>query len=380
LLAVSWAAEADAAPKFGDPLDDLPPDLEERFYGGLAQFSQVEDASTGLGPVFNRRSCVGCHSDTAPGGAGSASVRRFGTVTNGKFDALDALGGSLMQSRGINDDEPGVDVCKGESIPPQATIVAKRVTTPLFGLGLVDAVPDNTFLVIALFQKFLWPGTAGRPNLVQSVESGQLRVGKYGWKAQGPSVAEFAAEAYLNEMGITSPMFPDENCPGGDCEQLDICDNVPDPEDDGQDTQAIADFMTYLAPPPRAPRSTKVAQGKVLFHNIGCHHCHMPALITGSNELEALDHVVFWPYSDFLLHDMGSLGDGISQGLASGTEMRTAPLWGLRARQKLLHDGRTQDVAEAILAHDGQGQAARDQFAALNPSQKTRLLVFLSSL
>src|SRR5262249_8332888 len=159
--------------------------------------------------------------------------RRFGTMTNGKFNPLDALGGSLLQSKVIAG-------CEGETIPPEANIVTKRVTTPLFGIGLVDAVPDTTFLWVALLQKFIWPDTAGRPNFVADI-TGQIRVGRFGWKSQVPSVKEFAGEAYLNEMGITSPMFPEENCPGGDCSKL-SCDTVPDPEDDGQTLLALTDF------------------------------------------------------------------------------------------------------------------------------------------
>ena len=282
-----------------------------------------------------------------------------------------------MQSQGIG--LTGSCNFIGETVPPAATIVTLRRATPLFGLGLVDNVPDQAFQLIALLQKKISPATAGRPNIVQAT-TGKMRVGKFGWKSQVATLHDFAGDAYLNEMGITSPDFPTENCPQGDCLLITACDPIGDPEDDGSGVREFNDFMTFLAPPPRGPITAPVLAGERVFLRIGCANCHLPALVTGPSPVKALNKVVFRPFSDFLLHDMGELGDQIEQGRAKGREMRTAPLWGLRVRGNLLHDGSAATIEEAILAHGGQGQYARGRFSALNPADMSALIAFLKSL
>jgi CxxC motif-containing protein (DUF1111 family) len=264
-------------------------------------------------------------------------------------------------------------------VPPEATIVAGRRTTPLFGLGLVDAVPDAAFLALARAQKLFQPAIAGRVNIVTDVTTGRRAVGKFGWKAQVPNLLQFSADAYLNEMGITTPLFPDESCPQGDCSLL-VCDPVPGVDDDLEDVELFGDFMTLLAPPPRQRLTLATLQGSLVFDEIGCASCHVRTLITGDSDIARLRYRIFQPFSDFLLHDMGSLGDGIAQGRATGSEMRTAPLWGLRLLTTFLHDGRAVSIEEATLAHDGQGRRARARFAALPATKKARLLEFLGSL
>ena len=198
-----------------------------------------------------------------------------------------------------------------------------------------------------------------------------------------PSLRVFSADAYLNEMGITTPLFPDESCPQGDCASL-ACDPIPGVDDDLEDVEAFRDFMRLLAPPPRAPwwigLADDVSPGSRLFERVGCATCHVRSLQTGSSDVRALGGRTFSPFSDFLLHDMGTLGDGIAQGRARGREMRTAPLWGLRLLTTYLHDGRARTIEEAILAHDGQGRRARDQFERLSPTAKSQLLAFLRTL
>jgi CxxC motif-containing protein (DUF1111 family) len=149
---------------------------------------------------------------------------------------------------------------------------------------------------------------------------------------------------------------------------------------DNSSIQAFADFMTLLGPPPRGQRTDQTRAGARLFANIGCANCHLPALRTGPNPVAALDQVTFFPFSDFLLHDMGRLGDGIEQSGAGTREMRTAPLWGVRALTSFLHDGRAATLEAAILAHHGQGRRARDQFAALGGGDRASLIAFLNSL
>jgi CxxC motif-containing protein (DUF1111 family) len=270
-------------------------------------------------------------------------------------------------------------VYKPEVVPAQANVRSTRVTTPLFGMGLVDAVPDATFLTLARLEALYTPWTRGTPNLVTEVGTGATRVGRFGWKAQVSSLHEFAGDAYLNEMGVTSPDFPNENCPQGDCSSL-AFNPVPTLNDDGGAVEQFFNFMTLLGPPPRASRSYLNVAGELVFAGAGCANCHTPALVTGQSAIPALSRKVFFPYSDFLLHNMGELGDGIVQGRAGPREMRTAPLWGLNSRNTFLHDGRAKSVHAAILAHSGQGAYSRARYTRLNPFARSALLSFLRSI
>jgi CxxC motif-containing protein (DUF1111 family) len=364
-------------PEVGGPLPGLLPDELSRFTAGRDVFEEVEDVADGLGPVFNADSCAACHDAPVTGGGGNLVETRFGRTTNGAFDPMTSQGGSLIQTTGIG--AQGACVFVGEQVPPEATIRAGRRTTPLFGLGLVDAVPDGALLLLAAYESRYHPEKAGRANIVTDVTTGRQAVGRFGWKSQVPSLLHFSADAYLNEMGITTPFFPNENCPQGDCALL-ACDPVPDPEDDGTDVHRFHDFMQMLAPPPRPSLDRVQAAGSRVFDQIGCASCHVRTLATGPSSVRALRYRAFQPYSDFLLHDMGPLGDGIEQGLARGGEMRTAPLWGLHMLATYLHDGRATTIADAILAHDGQGRTARDRFAALPAAEQAWLLAFLGSL
>ena len=368
---------ATARAEFGDPVGGLTIDELARFTAGRDTFEEVETVADGLGPVFNGDSCAACHNVGGTGGGSTLVETRFGKTTAGAFDPMTSHGGSLIQSQGIG--AQGTCTFVGEQVPAEATIRAGRRTTPLFGLGLVDSVPAITLLSLAAIEARWQPATAGRPNIVTDVVTGKRAVGKFGWKSQVPNLLHFSGDAYLNEMGITSPLFPNENCPQGDCSLL-ACDPVADPEDDGTDVALFNDFMRLLAPPPRPRLSFAELGGSYVFDHIGCANCHVRTLITGASPVHALRFRSFQPFSDFLLHDMGSLGDGIAQGRARGTEMRTAPLWGLHLLTTFLHDGRATTIADAILAHDGQGRAARDRFAALSPDARARLLKFLGAL
>jgi CxxC motif-containing protein (DUF1111 family) len=350
-----------------------------RFNTGKQAFLHVEDVAGGLGPVFTESSCVKCHSAGATGGAGTRLVTRFGRITAGQFDPMVAFGGSQIQDNGIGLFN-GVDFV-GEVVPPQATILAHRRTIPLFGLGLVDAVPDGQLLMLAQLQHMMTPQTAGRPSIVVDPVTGQNRIGKFGWKGQQPTVFAFSGDAYLNEIGVTTPLFPHENCPQGDCALL-VADPGASPTNDPDNStiQQLADFVAFLAPPPRGPVGRNEIEGEETFIRIGCANCHTQSFQTGPSPIRALSFVEFSPFSDFLLHDMGSLGDGIVQNGTGQREMRTAPLWGLRFQTTLLHDGRAKTISDAILAHDGQSKAARDRFAQLGERQLMQLLAFLNSL
>ena len=362
----------------GTPVADLTIAQRQAFDEGSRTFAKVYTIADGLGPVLNDDSCADCH---RAGGGSNRTVSRFGRVDRGQFDPLERLGGSLIQSRGIGSvtTVDGTHVFLGEQIPEEASVTARRRSTPLLGLGFVDAVPDVVWVGIAEQERLADPSTAGRVQHAFERSTGAFIVGKFGWKAQVSSLLQFAGDALLNEMGITSPGFRDEVCPQGNCQAL-AFNPTPALNDDGRDVAAITDFMTMLAAPVRGPIISDIASGDRVFHEIGCEACHRSSIETGPSPIRALDRAVFHPYSDFLLHDMGSLGEGITQGLAGGVEMRTAPLWGLRSTTRYLHDGSATTLEQAISRHDGQGRAARERFDRLEADRLTWLLAFLRSL
>ncbi|GDY18561.1 hypothetical protein LBMAG55_18840 [Verrucomicrobiota bacterium] len=364
-----------AKPLFGDPLPGLTTAQLELFVDGKVDFEKSEDVEGGLGPIFNESSCVACHSSGATGGASPRNVTRFGRVTSAGFDGLDALGGSLLQDQAILPDAI-------ELVPLEANLVVKRNSTPVFGLGLMEAIPDAA--IIANVRKQPVDGVKGKVNMITDVVSGQTRVGRFGWKAQQTSVLAFAADAYANEMGVTNRFFPTENAPNGDAEKLAKSDFVLDPEDAPAtglaDFEKVANFMKFLAPPPGVKLTPTAAAGQQLFMAAGCALCHVPSMQTGPSKDPAFDRKEVRLFSDLLLHDMGSLGDGIVQAQAGPREMRTAPLWGLRVSAPYLHDGRATTLDAAIAAHDGEAKVSRDRYLKLTPAQKKQLSEFLLSI
>lgn len=363
--------------RFGAPLRNLPADLLDLFNEGLQEFSEEETTAEGLGPIFNNVSCAACHSGPAIGGTSAILETRFGRVVDGHFDPMTELGGSLLQ------DFATAPECR-EVIPASATIIARRQTTPLFGAGLVEAIPDRVLLAYAALPKP--DGVTGRAAIVKDVSTGQWRVGRFGWKAQQATLLAFSADAYLNELGITSRFFPVENAPNGNTALLVNFDSLQDPEDrvdpvTGRgNIDRFTDFMRFLGPPPPIQLTASSAIGAILFVGTGCAYCHVPVLYTGDNVVAALDDKAVVLYSDLLLHDMGSLGDGIAQGAAGPRDMRTTPLWGIKARSHYLHDGRAATVSDAIKAHDGEGAASRNRYLRLGPFYKRYLLDFLNSI
>ena len=380
--------------RMGDPLPGLTPAQIARFEAGKAVFDSTLTAATGLGPVFNETSCGSCHNTPVVGGSSAKFVTRFGKAASGPnpFDPLDALGGSLQQALSIN--SPSCD----EIVPPQADVTAHRLTPSAFGLGLVEAILDGDILVNEAIPPA--PGISGIAHEVGAFEDppgSPLHVGRMGWKAQVATLLTFSADASLMEMGLTNRFVGQENAPNGDLVRLAQCDLVADPED-GPDAQGFdqidrqRDFQRFLAPPPQTPRSGMA--GEPLFNAIGCANCHLSStMVAGPTAEPGIAGVVFKPYTDFLLHDMGSpasggLGDGIVQGEGTENELRTPSLWGLRARSpgELLHDGRAtggtadQNVAAAILAHAGEATASRNAFAALTAADQAKLFKFLDSL
>jgi CxxC motif-containing protein (DUF1111 family) len=377
-------AAATGAP--GQALSGLGASELERFTRGRAAFEEARRVETGLGPLFNEVGCNRCHNKKGVGGAGLQSAVLAGRLEGGVFDPLRREGGPSLANATLTleaDASRLVPRCKlpsdGEPRPSDANVVTRRRTTPLFGLGLVDATPEATFTELARQQA---APIRGRVARVRSLATGQLEAGKFGWKAQAPSLHEFAGLALLMELGVTSPHFPSEQPPLGDPGQLVDCDTVTDPEDDGTAVARMTDFMRLLAPIAPLEPDAEARAGSALFDRVGCADCHVRTLTSGPSPIAALSEKTYAPFSDFLLHDMGSLGDGIAEGDAGPREMRTAPLWGARlaGTTRLLHDGRARSFEDAIARHDGQGAAARAAFEALSDRERLRLVAFLSTL
>ena len=364
-------------PQLGDPLPGLSRKELEEFVDGKEDFEGSETEASGLGPIFNRDSCVTCHSAPATGGASAINVTRFGKTTNGVFNPLTSLGGSLQQEQEIN-------AILHEVVPSDANVVAQRNSTPLFGLGLIEAIPDGE--ILRNVRRRPVDGVLGKAAMVADPATGKTLIGRFGWKAQVATLLTFGGDAYLNEMGITSRLFPVENAPNGNAQLLSQYDTVADPEDvvdpaSGKgDIDRVADFMRWLGPPPRQPLTNSAAVGRSVFQNLGCALCHVPVMFTGPNRSAALRNQEVWLFSDLLLHDMGALGDGIAQGPADVREMKTAPLWGLRASAPYLHDGRAATADDAIKAHDGEAKAAKDRYLKLSKQQVQQLLDYLMSI
>jgi CxxC motif-containing protein (DUF1111 family) len=258
LLLAQRRIDSQSQENLTNPLPGLTPAQLLDFDDGLDEFEEVETSDEGLGPVFNGKSCAECHAVPSTGGSepnvGVARETRISRIFNGRFDPLDGSvsvdrGGQLLQQRAID-----VQGCKlkGEVVPSEATIVSSRNSTPLFGAGLMEAIPETTILENQR--------NGGRPNYVSNPDTGTTQLGRFGWKAQVATVHQFAGDAYLNELGITNPSFPHENRPQGQPIQP-ACDTVADPEDDGSGVTGFTDFMRFLAPVPRRPITPQVQRG-----------------------------------------------------------------------------------------------------------------------
>ena len=366
--------------RIGDPLTGISSSQFEEFRLGLDDFLEVETSEEGLGPAFNGTSCAVCHNVPVVGGGGAiGEIRAAGRDSSGRPVPLDPSGETLFQLFSIP--THGCQVI----LPPEAVIIARRIPIPLFGAGLVEAIPDATILSLADPDDRDGDGVSGRASVIRDVETGDPRVGRFGWKAQHATLITFGADAYRNEMGITNDLFREELGFGVSAEQYRRCDPMPDPEDvidpatRRRGIDNFASFMRFLAPVARAPETPAVQEGQRVFGAIGCATCHTPSMVTGPSSDRVFDRQVVPLFSDLLLHDVGT-GDGIPQGAASPEEIRTPALWGLRLRRPLLHDGRAATIDEAILGHAGEATSARRRFEALPEASRNALLAFLRSL
>lgn len=381
-------------PAVGEPLVGLSLVQRARFDAGRVLFDTDFVAADGLGPVFNQTGCGSCHS--APlGGSGSITVTRFGEITvvgtDFVFNPLAEFGGSLLNKEAISPE------C-AEVIPvPPTNTASQRLTNSTLGFGLVEAIDSADIEFNAINPP---AGVSGRAIVVPVLENpGETTIGRFGWKDQLGTVESFTADAMLQEMGITSRIFPEDNPPNNDFVRLAACDTVADPEDvpdgNGDDFLALTtDFQRFLAAPPQTPRSGMT--GEALFFQIGCGDCHMASFTTplDAGDDESGDGALFAgksvrAYSDFLLHDMGGNGDFVEQGDAGLTEIRTTLLWGLRVRDPLWHDGRVAGgtfdfrIFNAVLNHDAFGsesQASAQAYLALTPTEQEQIIAFLDSL
>lgn len=371
-------------PRMGEPLRGLSAAQYQRFADGLVEFDTVLNIVDGLGPIFNDNSCATCHANPRSGGAGTKMVTRFGKAATGgsPFDPLASLGGSLKQ-------EQGIDPAVMEFVPAIADVVINRVTPSTFGTGLLESIVDADILALAAAP--LHPSVSGIVRMTQPLEGGPMRASKMGWKGGVATVLTFSADASLNEMGLTNRFVGTENAPNGDLALLAAWDSVPDPEDFPDPVTGLeridrqTDFQIFTAQPPQTPLSGM--SGEVVFSNIGCAACHVDTpYMTGPNIEPNLAGRSIKPYSDFLLHDMGTLGDGISDGLATEREMMTRTLWGMSQRESFLHDGRITGLPFDLLVdgliqeHDGEAAFARANYNGLSGVSKAALNNFLLSL
>jgi CxxC motif-containing protein (DUF1111 family) len=363
----------------GTPLPGITPVEFEEFRLGLDDFLEVEASEEGLGPAFNGTSCAVCHNIPTIGGAGTMAELRAGRRNaRGEFETLDASGDTLFHMFSV----PGHG-CQ-PVLPEDTNVFARRVPIPLFGAGLVEAIPDQTLLALEDPDDRNRDGVSGRAALIVDVASGERRVGRFGWKAQHATLLTFGADAYRNEMGITNDLFPHESAFGITADRMRICDPFSDPEDirdprtRRRGIDNFASFMRFLAPVGREGLNDHVHAGEQVFAAIGCATCHVPTLETGPSSNPLFDRKTVALFSDLLLHDVGT-GDGIKQGAAEPNEIRTPALWGLRLRRPLLHDG-SATLDEAIRRHAREAELARRGFELLTDVDRANLMAFLRSL
>jgi CxxC motif-containing protein (DUF1111 family) len=380
LWVMAVAITAQTGPVAGGPLAGLSPADFDEFRLGLEDFLEVETADEGLGPAFNGTSCAVCHNVPVVGGGGIISELRAATRTpDGQFAALHESGETLFQLFSV----PGHS-CQA-IVPPEATVFARRVPIPLFGAGLVEAIPDEAIIAHEDPDDRDSNGVSGRAARVTDLATGQVRIGRFGWKAQHATLLTFGADAYRNEMGITNDIFATELAVGVSEDRMRVCDPIPDPEDvidpatRRRGIDNFASFMRFLAPAPRGGVDDRVRTGEQLFDVIGCTSCHVPRMSTGQHTNRVFDRREVALFSDLLLHDIGT-GDGIVQGAAFANEIRTPALWGLRFRRPLLHDGSAATPEEAIRRHGNEATMSRTAFDMLGDADRAALFAFLGSL
>jgi CxxC motif-containing protein (DUF1111 family) len=376
----------------GTPIDECVADPVpgRSFEDNKFIFAEVETAEDGLGPTYNEASCGRCHDNPIVGGSSQLRELRAGNTVNGVFtEPPGNQNRSLIQLRAL---APAIVETLSRTGLANQNTRAFRTTLNTIGDGFIEAIDSNDIEAVRLAQPAGFTGT--RINVAVVEAGGAPRTGRFGWKGQHASLVSFSGDAYLNEMGITNPIdgsngTSENNSLGASVAAFDL---VADPEDDGDDVEAFAQFMRQTRAPGRGPITTAVTNGQTLFTQIGCAICHTAQFNTvpagtvinqGAFTVPAaLGSKRIRPFSDFLLHDIGT-GDGIVQNGGAGTRnmVRTPPLWGVRGRPELMHDGLSLTFNDAIQRHAGVGGTqTRNNFNALSAAQRADVLAFLNSL
>jgi CxxC motif-containing protein (DUF1111 family) len=387
------------------------------------KFDETEAVPDGLGPLYNAQSCRECHQNPTSGGSSQVNELRVGHLdAKGRFQnpeipinhgAEIVKGRSLVNERAICPSGAFPNAEIQEHVPDREKIRTFRVSLNLLGDGFVEALADQTLLDLGKDQCVKNHGKiCGQALRVPIVESpGQTGIGRFGWKDQHASLLSFSGDAYLNEMGITNRLQPDE--------VTNLCNTASEPNDTpGPDGLADIDHFARFIRATEAPardlalsQTASTKQGEGIFEKIGCAICHVPTLKTAPAGTQinggaftippALGEKTFHPYGDFLLHNIGT-GDGIVQSMTehygrkmyaitwknlsipefnnTANKIRTAPLWGVRLHSRLMHDGASLTFTDAILRHRGEAEHVTDKFEELKPAEKEALLQFLRSL
>ncbi|MFT6863090.1 MAG: CxxC motif-containing protein (DUF1111 family) [Akkermansiaceae bacterium] len=418
---------------FSRPLANISPKTLRHHSIGNSFFNQnwIEaPASTtgrdGLGPIFNARSCSACHPNDGKGRPLMNGVNKLGMVTRisipGRADDGGPLGdpryGTQLSDFALPTLEPEARIrikytrtlanfANQESFflrKPELVVTnlsmgplsdeirfSNRLAPPVHGMGLIDALADETILSFADPDDRDGDGISGRPNTVWDREKGKKGLGRFGWKASQATLKQQIADAFLNDIGITSGLHPREALSPYQHETLALGTHKDGatPEASDKIIDRVTTYLATIAPPARRQiEEDGVQRGQKIFQQIKCASCHIPEMVTRPDaSLPELANQTIRPYSDFLLHDMGPrLADGRQDFEASGREWRTPPLWGIGLQHVVsrhsffLHDGRAQNVIEAILWHGGEGQDSCDQFVALPRDDREALFKFLNSL
>lgn len=432
---------------FSHPSDNLSFEERSTFSVGNGLFRKdwvsapsSTQASDGLGPLFNARSCQGCHLKDGRGHPPASAdddavsmlvrlsvppstpderrlieerhVLAIGEPTYGTQLQDFAVGGLAAEGRvRVTYEDRPVELSGGETVtlrkpsygivdlgfgPMQPDVMlSPRVAQPMIGLGLLEAVAESDILARADPDDADGDGISGRPSMVRDMETGDMELGRFGWKAVNPSIRAQSASAFSGDMGLSTPPAPD---PHGECSEAQVdCRRMPtgiqaalgDEEVPGDLLDLVVFYAANLAVPERRDLDDpRVLAGKAEFYAAGCPACHTPKYVTRRDAgIEAHRFQLIWPYTDMLLHDMGEgLADNRPEGDADGREWRTQPLWGIGLTKTVseeatfLHDGRARTILEAILWHGGEAQAARDRVVAMTPRQRADLIRFLESL
>jgi len=414
---------------FNQPAPGLTRDEESAFFTGNSFFTQSwvmapssVTARDGVGPTFNARSCGGCHAKDGRGLPPDDDPTVVGLLLRLSVDGEGEHGGPLgdptygdqLQDRSVDDVlaegefSITLDLIEGEYGDGEAyelrapsyvihdlafgeladdIRVSPRLAPQVIGMGLLEAIPDERLRELEDPDDADGDGISGRANEVWDVEAEGKRIGRFGWKAEQPSVLQQSAAAFLGDIGATTRLFADENCPGAQtaCAEA-LSGGEPEVQNNLFD-DVVLYTRTLAVPIRRAPDEPTVLRGKALFRAAGCDGCHVPSHRTGQTDVEPLSEQTIFPYTDLLLHDMGeALSDDRPVFEAEGREWRTPPLWGIgllqdvNKHERLLHDGRARGVAEAILWHGGEAEAAAESFRTMSADDRAALVRFVRSL